>query len=74
VILATPDLPHQLSVKFSTIRKKLIGSQLRNANPIMALLDEIEALSATRHDYAHGSIVGQAVMRTELTVTLARLL
>ena len=45
VILAKPELPHQLSVKLSTIRKKLNGSQLRNAKPIMALLDEIEALS-----------------------------
>jgi hypothetical protein len=74
VILAKPALPHQLSVKVSTIRKKLNGSQLRNAKAIMALLDEIEALSDTRHDYIHGSIIGHALTRTELTVTLARLL
>jgi hypothetical protein len=74
VILAKPDLPHQLSGKLSIIRKKLKGSQSPHASTIMHLLDEIETLSDTRHDYVHGSIIGQVSARSELTVTLARLL
>lgn len=41
---------------------------------IIHLLDEIEALSDAWHDYVHGSIIGQVGTRSELTVTLARLL
>jgi hypothetical protein len=74
VILAKPDLPHQLSGKLSIIRKKLNRSQSAHAKAILALLDEIEALADTRHDYIHGSVIGQIDTRSELTVTLARLL
>lgn len=74
VILAKPDLPHQLSRKLSIIRKKLKSSQSPHASAIIQLLEEIETLSDTRHDYVHGSIIGQVATRSELTVTLARLL
>ncbi len=74
VILAKPDLPHQLSGKLSIIRKKLKCSQSPQASAIKHLLDEVERLSDTRHDYIHGSIIGQVATRSELTVTLARLL
>lgn len=74
VILAKPHLPHQLSGKLSIIRKKLKDSQSPHSKTILALLDEIEALAETRHDYVHGSIVAQIATRSELMVTLARLL
>jgi hypothetical protein len=69
VILAKPDIPHQLSGKLSIIRKKLKGSQSPHVSAITHLLDEIEALSDTRHDYVHGSIIEQVATRSELTVT-----
>jgi hypothetical protein len=74
VILAKPDLPYQLSGKLSIIRKKLNVLQSSYVKAIFVLLDEIEALADTRHDYVHGSIIGQIATRSELTVTLARLL
>jgi len=74
IILAKPDLPHQLSGKISVIRRKLGASQSPHASAILHLVNEIDALADTRHDYVHGSMIGHMVTRSNLTVTLARLL
>lgn len=69
-----PKLPFQLSGKIETIRSELRNSQSPHATTVMRLLDEVEALSETRHDYIHGSVMEHVVTRSTLTVALGRLL
>jgi hypothetical protein len=74
IVMAKPDLPHQLSKKIATVRRKLKASHSPHASAILKLVDDIEALSDTRHDYIHGSIIGHKVTRSNLTITLATFL
>jgi hypothetical protein len=74
IVMAKPDLPHQLSAKTAIVRRKLAASQSPHASAILQLVDDIDALADTRHDYVHGAMIGHAVTRSNLTVTLATLL
>jgi hypothetical protein len=67
-------LPHQLSRKIAFINRQLKVSQSPHATAIMRLVGEIDGLADTRHDYVHGSMIVHTVTRSNLTVTLARLL
>jgi hypothetical protein len=61
IILAKPDVPHQLSEKIAIIRRKL-----PSASAILLLISDIGALADTRHDYVHGSMIGHTVTRSNL--------
>ena len=70
-----PKLAHQLSEKTKLVRQRLIP-QLSEplARETLRLVDEIDALADTRYDYVHGAIIGHTFKRSNLTVTLGRLL
>jgi hypothetical protein len=66
--------PHQLNEKLKLIRRETRALAATYRVEIVRLLVEIDALSATRHDYVHGAVIGQAIERSILTITMARLL
>jgi hypothetical protein len=72
---SSQSLPHQLSGKLRFVR---VALQSETAAPyardVLPLIDEIEALADTRHDYVHGSIIAHAIEQSALTVTMGRLL
>lgn len=69
-------LPHQLSAKIRYIRRALradvIAPERRDA--IFKLLNEIEALADTRHDFVHGAPTHRLLKRGSRTLTFARFL
>lgn len=69
-------LPSQLSTKIEFIRKETRKHSSLGARQavIDCLLNEIEALSETRHDFVHGAVIDHYLSRSEITVTMARLL
>jgi hypothetical protein len=75
--LRKPDqkLPHQLAGKIQFIRAALQTERGRGyEKEASKMIDEIEGLADTRHDYVHGSRIGFSVERSVLHVKLGRLL
>jgi len=70
----TEDVSHQLSAKIQFIRKTLRSKSTSGAMNILRLISEIEKLSDTRHDYVQGARIKLSFERSELSVTLGRLL
>lgn len=68
-------LPHQLAEKIKFVRTAIQAERAAPyAKDARSLIDEIEALAETRHNYIHGSRIGHSVERSVLSVTLGRLL
>jgi|ERR1035437_6456114 hypothetical protein len=68
-------LPHQLSEKTNFVRKVLVPvlSPI-HATSVLRLIDEIDELAPTRHDYVHGAVIGHDIVRSKLTMSLTRML
>jgi len=75
-VLASKKFPHEISKKLNLIESNAtrLGFQPKELRDLRALLKEIRDLAQIRHDYIHGAIIGHAVAKSKLTVTLARLL
>ena len=68
-------LPHQLSEKTNFVRKALAPViSPTNGTSVLRLIDEIDELAPTRHDYVHGAVIGHDIVRSKLAVSLARML
>ena len=68
-------LSHQLSEKIEFVRTAIQSeSAAPCAKDTRSLIDEIERLAETRHDYIHGSRIGHSIEQSVLSVTLGRLL
>jgi hypothetical protein len=68
-------LEHSLTPKIGYAKKKLnlvADAPLRVR--IGKVIDEIEALQHTRHDYVHGAVIGRRIGRSQMTATMGRLL
>lgn len=68
------EMPHQLARKIKFARKRLQSLHIPAAGVGLHLLEEIEQLADTRHDYIHGARIGHSFRESKLTVTLGRLL
>lgn len=71
------SVPHQLSAKVRFIRRSLnahaVATDQRDA--LISLLDEIDSLADTRHDFVHGALIhGRLLRRGQRTLTFGRLL
>ena len=67
--------PHQLSEKTNFVRKVLVPViSPTHATSVLRLIDEIDELAPTRHDYVHGAVIGHDIVRSKLAVSLARML
>jgi hypothetical protein len=74
--LVGAKIPHQLAGKLHFAREripKLAILQARKAE-IATLLDEIDALSDTRHDFVHGAMIEHRIGRISVTATMGRIL
>ena len=68
-------LPHQLSEKTNFVRKVLVPKlSPTHATNVLSLIDEIDELAPTRHDYVHGAMIGHDIERSKLTVMVDRIL
>jgi hypothetical protein len=69
------NMPHQLSRKICFIRQRVdaIAHLQEHEAGIIALLDEVQALCPTRHDFVHGAAI-QHFGRMSSNVTFTRLL
>jgi hypothetical protein len=68
-------VPHQLSGKISFIRERVdvIAHLQEHKTEVIALLDDVQGLGQTRHDFVHGAAI-QHFSRMSSNVTFTRLL
>lgn len=69
-------ISHQLSGKIEFVRQQteLLDPVQRWKPVIITLLDEIDAVSETRHDFVHGAIFRSHIGKPYVTVMMARIL
>jgi hypothetical protein len=65
-------LPHQLAGKIKFVRDRLQFEQTANAPEALKIIDEIDGLANTRHDYIHGGRIGHSIEGAVLFMKLGR--
>lgn len=70
------ELDHEIGRKLKFIERRIqnVTWTATAINETKELIQELRKLVPTRHDYVHGAIIGYALTRSKLTVTLGRLL
>lgn len=80
VILARPlssnKFPHEIKTKLNLIESNAttLGLPQTAKRHLLSLIKEIKSLVPVRHDYVHGAMISHTFTKSNLTVTLARLL
>lgn len=74
--LGSTEFPHEIKKKLNLIESNVtrLGLSPPEASHLLSLIKEVKLLVPIRHDFIHGAMIGHAITKSKLTVTLARLL